>query len=42
LVDQIDAWPDEPELTEEMEIRGRWENAGDGAVKNMGDSMLLN
>jgi hypothetical protein len=27
LVDQIDAWPEDPELVEETEIRGRWLNA---------------
>lgn len=34
LVDHIDAWPDDPELTEEIEILGRCAKAADGG-KNM-------
>lgn len=38
FVDQMDAWPDDPELTDDIEILGRWANAADGG-KNMEASM---
>jgi len=35
LVDHMEAWPDEPELTEEMDMRGRcaWVNGAEGGMK---------
>jgi hypothetical protein len=32
-VDQMEAWPEEPELTEETEMRGRWQKGAEGGRK---------
>jgi hypothetical protein len=33
LVDQMEAWPEEPELVEETEMRGRWLKGAWGGMK---------